>query len=76
MKNVQELSRKGLVRALENMSLIDIHCDSCSVSKSTKALCKKLGNRQTKNVLELIHSDLCDTDKIYWQSKVLVNIHR
>jgi len=52
MKIVQELSRNGLVRDL------DIHCDSYSVSKSTKAPCKKLGDRQTKNVLELIHSDL------------------
>jgi len=41
------------------VSLIDTHCDSCSVNKSTKAPCKKLGGRQTKNVLELIHLDLC-----------------
>lgn len=59
MKTIQELSRKDLVRGLDNVKIIDAHCSSCSISKSTKAPCKVLSSRQTKNVLELIHSDLC-----------------
>lgn len=59
IRTIQELSRKDLVRGLNNVNINNIHCSSCSVSKSTKAPCKALGYRQTKNVLELIHSDLC-----------------
>lgn len=59
MKTIQELSKGNLVRGLDNININDMHCNSCSVSKSTKAPCKELGSRQTKNVLELIHSDLC-----------------
>lgn len=54
-----ELLKRNLVRGLDNININDMHCNSCSVSKSTEAPCKELGSRQTKNVLELIHSDLC-----------------
>lgn len=59
MKNIQELCRKDLVRGLDNVNIPDAHCHNCSISKTTKAPCKRLGDRQTKSVLELIHSDLC-----------------
>lgn len=55
-KNYTRILKRNLVRSLDNININDMHC---SVSKSTKAPCKKLGSRQTKNVLELIHFDLC-----------------
>jgi len=57
--NIQELSNKELVRGLENLEIKNIHCNGCNVAKSVKAPCKNLGTRNTKNVLELVHSDLC-----------------
>lgn len=61
MKTIQELLKGNLVRDLDNININDMHCNSCSVSKSTKASCKELGNRQMTNVLELIHSKTCIT---------------
>lgn len=59
VKNIKELSTKNLVRGLENVKIDDIYCQGCSTGKSTKAPCKQIKNRQTKDILELVHSDLC-----------------
>lgn len=59
VNNIKELSTKGLVRGLENIKINKIHCQGCSSGKSTKAPCKQMKGRQTKKVLELVHSDLC-----------------
>jgi len=59
IKNIKELSTKNLVRGLENANIDNIHCQGCSIGKSTKAPCKQIKDRQTKNVIELIDSDLC-----------------
>lgn len=77
IKNIQELSKRDLVDGLDSISITDIHCNSCSVSKLTKAPCKTLSCRQTKNVTELIHSDLRGPMPIEtnWWRKVYLNIY-
>lgn len=44
---------------MENININNIHCDGCSISKSTKTSCKRIKGRHIKTALELIHSDLC-----------------
>lgn len=61
METIRKLSKGNLIRGLDNVNINinDAHCSSCSIGKSTKAFCKEVDHRQTKNVLKLIHSDLC-----------------
>lgn len=58
-KMIDELSRKGFVSGLEDVSFDDTNCISCGIGKSTKSPCKRLSGRQSNGLLELIHSDLC-----------------
>lgn len=76
MTNVKELYKKNLVRGLENISNDNVHCNGCSVGKSTKAPCKQIKYRQTKAILELVHSDLCGpiTSKSIGGSKYFLTI--
>lgn len=57
--SIKELSAKNLVRGLENTNIENVHCQGCIVGKSTKVACKQIKSKQTKAVLELVHSDLC-----------------
>ena len=43
----------------KNIRVRDDACDSCCIGKATKAACKPVPTRQSKDVCELIHSDLC-----------------
>lgn len=58
-KSIEELRQKGLVNGLDKYKLESELCQGCCIGKSTKAPCKRINERQSKGLLELIHSDLC-----------------
>lgn len=57
--NIEKLATHNKVRGLENTKIDKYVCDACNISKSTKTACKRIKGRQSNNVCELIHSDLC-----------------
>lgn len=59
VSSIRELVRQNLIRGLDDVNISDIQCRGCNIGKSTKAPCKRIVGRQTKDVLELIHADLC-----------------
>lgn len=59
-KSIEELKQKGFVRGLDYHKVDSDLCHGCCIGKSTKMPCKSINGRQTKGILELIHSDLCD----------------
>lgn len=44
---------------LNGTKLDEYTCDACCTGKATRRHCKKLKGRQTKEICELIHSDVC-----------------
>lgn len=58
-KSIEELKQKGFVRGLDYHKVDSDLCHGCYIGKSTKMSCKSINGRQTKGILELIHSDLC-----------------
>lgn len=59
ISNIKELYKRNLVRGLENINNDNVHCKGHSIGKSTKAPYKQIKHRQTKAILELLHSNLC-----------------
>ena len=58
-RSISELARKGYVRGLtDDIATLD-QCHGCRMGKSTKMPCKKLDVKQSEEILELLHSDLC-----------------
>lgn len=58
-KSIEELRQKGFVRGLDYHKVNSDLCHGCCIGKSTKVPCKRINRRQSRGVLELIHSDLC-----------------
>jgi len=47
------------VAGLDEAKMDKYTCEECCIGKATKVACRKLKSRQTRDVCELIHSDLC-----------------
>nr|XP_034195290.1 uncharacterized protein LOC117611448 [Osmia lignaria] len=58
-KSIDTLAIRGFVKGLENVKMDSEQCPGCCVGKSTKAPCKKISGRQSNEILELTHSDIC-----------------
>ncbi|KMQ86904.1 retrovirus-related pol polyprotein from transposon tnt 1-94 [Lasius niger] len=58
-KSIEELRQKGFVRGLDYHKTDSDLCHGCCIGKSTKVPCKRINGRQSRGILELIHSDLC-----------------
>lgn len=58
-KSIEELRQKGFVHGLDHHKMDSSLCHGCCIGKSTKAPCKRIDGRQSSDVAELIHSDLC-----------------
>lgn len=61
------------VRGLEDTKIEESACGDCCIGKSTKAPCRRVKDRQSKEICELIHSDVCGpmpskslSDKLYF----------
>jgi len=58
-RSIEELAKKGYVRGLENSKIHSEKCSGCCIGKSTKAPCKQISGKQSTEILELVHSDVC-----------------
>lgn len=58
-KSIEELRQKNFVRGLEYHKIASELCHGCCIGKSTKVSSKRINGRQSKGILELVHSDLC-----------------
>ncbi|KMQ89262.1 retrovirus-related pol polyprotein from transposon tnt 1-94 [Lasius niger] len=57
--NIEKLAKRNKVRGLNNIKIDKYDCNACNIGKSTKSACKKIKGKQSNDVCELIHSDLC-----------------
>lgn len=56
---IKKLADTSRVVGLDNTKMDTFTCRACCIGKATKVACKKLKSRQTREICELIHSDLC-----------------
>lgn len=58
-KIIQKTAESNQIIGFENGRVSEDICEDCCIGKSTKAPCRKLKDRQSQEVCELIHSDVC-----------------
>jgi len=56
---IEKLAKENKVRKLDDAKTEKYDCNACRIGKSTKNPCKRIKGRQSNDVCELIHSDLC-----------------
>ncbi|KAK2574690.1 hypothetical protein KPH14_012973, partial [Odynerus spinipes] len=58
-KTIEKTAKSDQIRGLETTTIGGSVCEDCCVGKSTKIPCRKIKDRQSREVCELIHSDIC-----------------
>ena len=59
-EGIKEMVRKGVVRGIKvNSKSEKVKCESCVYGKCTRAAAPKTGGTRAKNVLDLVHTDVC-----------------
>ncbi|GJV97012.1 retrovirus-related pol polyprotein from transposon TNT 1-94 [Tanacetum coccineum] len=56
---LKELTRKNMVHGLPDLNYDDHFCEDCVLGKQTRSSFPKNANYRAKELLELIHSDVC-----------------
>jgi len=58
-RTIERLAKDNKVRGLDDAKTEKYDCKACRIGKSIKSPCKRIEERQSNDVCELIYSDLC-----------------